>query len=70
MKNAFFRCNSKISNFYREYQEFSEEAMEMDATESTDSTDVDDFLKQELSTTPSKSQMFSYGNSPGFKFNG
>lgn len=44
--------------------------MDVDVSESTDSTDVDDFLRQELSTTPNKSHMFSYGNSPGFKFNG
>lgn len=60
----------KIANLYREYQEFSEEPMEMDVTESTDTTDVDDFLRQELSTTPTKSHIFSYSNSPGFKFNG
>lgn len=62
----------RISSLYRDYQEFSVETMEMDVTESTttDSTDVDDFLKQELSTTPTKSHIFSYSNSPGFKFNG
>lgn len=44
--------------------------MEVDVIETTDSTEVDDFLRQELSTTSNKSHMFSYSNSPGFKFNG
>ncbi|XP_018574446.1 RNA polymerase I-specific transcription initiation factor RRN3 [Anoplophora glabripennis] len=64
------RSSKKIEPFYREYEETCEEPMDVDTKEPNH--EIDDFLcNQELSSTPSsKSNKFSYGSSPGFKFKG
>jgi hypothetical protein len=51
---------------YRNYEEINLETSDVEMKEVAD---ADDFLEHEVSFS-SKSQKFSYGASPGFKFKG
>ncbi|EFA10824.2 RNA polymerase I-specific transcription initiation factor RRN3 [Tribolium castaneum] len=58
------RSSAKVHPFYRDYKEVS---FEVNDSEMREIGDVDDFLENDFN---SKTQKFSYGTSPGFKFKG
>ncbi|CAH1185721.1 unnamed protein product [Phyllotreta striolata] len=59
------RSAKKIEPFYKEYQEADESA----ETVMEETSEVDDFLLNEFpNSSKNKTQKFSYGSSPGFKF--
>jgi RNA polymerase I-specific transcription initiation factor RRN3 len=60
------RSASKVHPHYRNYEEINLETSDVEMKEVAD---ADDFLEHEVSFS-SKSQKFSYGASPGFKFKG
>ncbi|KAK9873181.1 hypothetical protein WA026_021414 [Henosepilachna vigintioctopunctata] len=62
------RSGEKIRPFYREYEEMDLNTIgDHNVVKDSEMTEVDDFLDQNVDT--SKCTQFSYGTSPGFKFN-
>ncbi|XP_057658400.1 RNA polymerase I-specific transcription initiation factor RRN3 isoform X2 [Diorhabda carinulata] len=62
------RSGKKIQPIYKEYEEFFEETSNL-VEEKKETTDTDDFLFNDSgSVSKNKSNQFSYGSSPGFKF--
>lgn len=58
------RSGGKIKEYYRDYQELTDREIEENVKSAGE---VDDFLADERHS-PSKSDRFSYGTSPGYKF--
>lgn len=77
MLNSFFpfdpyllkRSGLKIQPYYREYQELTDKEIDdtVKSAVAVGGGEVDDFLGEER-YSPTKSDRFSYGTSPGYKF--
>lgn len=59
------RSGEKIKPYYRDYQQLAEKEMEF--SKRSGIAEVDDFLVGDEKLSPTKSDRFSYGTSPGYK---